>query len=77
MAFVEYSIFKSDKSDDRFEDVLKKIAELMRTTASDIQGLRNDWINHKQDITEVIYKQDKKLERVDQAEAVVLSVKDA
>jgi hypothetical protein len=36
MNFVEYTIFKSDKSDDRFEDVLKKIAELMQTTASDI-----------------------------------------
>lgn len=77
MAFLEYTIFKSDKSEDRFEDVLRKLAELMRTTAVDIQGLRNDWLNHKQDITEIIFKQDKKLERVDQAEAVVLSIKDS
>ena len=77
LSFLEYTIFKSDKSEDRFEEVLRKLAELMKTTAVDIQGLRNDWIIHKEEITQVIAKQDKKLERVDQAEAVVLSVKDS
>ena len=47
MAFLEYTIFKSDKSEDRFEDVLRKLAELTTSTAVDIQALRNDWINHK------------------------------
>jgi hypothetical protein len=75
MAFLEYTIFKSDKSEDRFEDVLRKLAEIMKSTASDIQGLRNDWLFHKQEVTDVIFRQDKKLERVDQAEAVVESMK--
>ena len=40
-------------------------------------GLRNECLVHKEEISQIVYRQDKKLERVDQAEAVVLSVKDS
>ena len=40
-------------------------------------GLRNEFVTHKEEISQIVYRQDKKLERVDQAEAVVLSVKDS
>ena len=77
IALIEYSIFKSDKSEDRFEQVLRKISEMKEKGIEDITELRSDWVKHKNELQAISFSQDKKLERVDKAEQVVQGLADS
>ena len=55
IGFIEIAIFKSDKSEDRFEGIYRKIAEMEEARVTDIQMLKNRWIDHKAEIDEVVH----------------------
>jgi hypothetical protein len=41
ISFIEIAIFKSDKSEDRFEGIYRKIAEMEETRVTDNYNLKN------------------------------------
>lgn len=65
ISFIEIAIFKSDKSEDRFEGIYRKIAEMEEMRVLDNQNLKNQILDHKNDIHEIIHNQTLKLKEVD------------
>jgi len=61
VGFLEYAIFKSDKSEDRFEQLFRKMGEMEQSRVRDLATLESTWINHKSDIDTMCFEQDSKL----------------
>lgn len=55
IGFIEYDIFKSDKQEDRFEEVFRKIAEMELQRSSDLEAIKLSWVKHKHEIEDVIF----------------------
>lgn len=64
LAFTEYTIFKSNNKEDRFDDVLRKIAEMEQQRVGDNEANKNSFRSYKQSIDDHVFNQDKKLEVV-------------
>ena len=58
IGFIEYDIFKSDKQEDRFEEVFRKIAEMELQRSSDLEGLKSQWRQHKAQLEDMLFAQD-------------------
>lgn len=70
IGFVEYDLFKSDKQEDRFEEIFRKIAEMELQRSSDLEGLKGSWRQHKAQLEDMLFAQDQKLLKVDHFEKI-------
>ena len=75
LEFIEYAIFKSDKKEDRFEEVFRKMAELTEQRNIDIEKMQHTFQAHKEEVDARIFEQEQKLSRVDSCEKNITSLK--
>lgn len=66
VAFIEYAIFKSEKREDRFEEIYRKMGDMEAQRAADIIQLRSEWINHKSSVDAEVDQQNFKLDKVEE-----------
>ena len=71
IGFLEYAIFKSEKAEDRFEQLFRKIAEMEQARAADVESLKAMWLMQKADLDDTVFNQEQKLKKVEQFEKVV------
>ena len=66
MAFIEYAIFKSEKREDRFEEIYRKIGEMERQRACDLIEIKSEFATHKQTIDKQMEAHNFKIDKVDE-----------
>ena len=75
LEFIEYAIFKSDKAEDRFEEVFRKMAELTEQRNIDMEKMQHTFQAHKEEVDTKMFGQEQKLSRVDSCEKNITSLK--
>jgi hypothetical protein len=69
---MEYDLYKSDKKEDRFEEVFRKIAEMELQRSVDLESIKLNWVKHKHDLEDILFSQDQKLLKVDNFERTLI-----
>jgi hypothetical protein len=68
MAFIEYAMFKSEKREDRFEEIYRKIGEMECQRASDLVAIKSEWLNFKKEEERQMELHNFKLDKLDDFE---------
>ena len=71
VGFIEYDLYKSDKKEDRFEELFRKIAEMELQRSADLESIKLLWVKHKQELEDILFNQDQKLLKVEQFETIL------
>ena len=56
--FIEYDLYKSDKKEDRFEEIFRKIAEMELQRSADLESIKLLWVKHKHELDDILFTQD-------------------
>lgn len=55
MGFIEYDLYKSDKKEDRFEELFRKIAEMELQRSADLESIKLLWVKHKSELEDILF----------------------
>lgn len=55
VGFIEYDLYKSDKKEDRFEELFRKIAEMELQRSVDLESIKLLWVKHKNQLEDLLY----------------------